>query len=217
MRTMLSVSLRAVCALAACAALAPARAAAQTPEPGVTPLAPGVQSISFALPWGGGGRFGYWRMRDERRAIGWEVGVNVAHDRERVEQVGGDRVQGHTRAEIAVGPTFRRYMAVNERVVPFMQTGVHATYVLRRGSQTHPTHLVATRHGVGVRAAAGLGVEWFPVPRVGVNGFTGLSVEGGHGWTAGDGEDRRAWSGQLDTFTSGLALQIYLPRGLRLR
>lgn len=192
----------------------------------VTPLEPGVQSLSFAVFGSGSGSFGYWKMRTERVNVGWEVRVSGSHSGDTAESEQERRDGSFSNAGISVGPSFRRYWGADARVLPFFQSGIQVGYVF--GSQERESslnqHAEFTDHGISLGGQLGLGVEWFPTARVSVSGFTGAGAGTSYLWSHGEGVDSRGktesgssrWNISAGTFTSSLAFRIYLPPGSKL-
>lgn len=203
-----------ICALTSASALE-----AQVPDTTVSPLAPGVQSLSFQLDLGGGGTgtFGYWRMRSERTNVGWEIALGgrqgwTSNDRDN----GPDAEESNTNLFVQVGPSVRRYVNPGARVVPFVQTGVSVGYGFQRSRadvEGVPDEQVLRSHRAGLSGSVGLGAEWFPTSRVSVSGYTGLSTSVDYTTSDGQFGSQSRWEVNAGTFTTGLAFRIYLLPG----
>lgn len=207
----------------ACALCSAVSLEAQVPDTAVSPLAPGVQSLSFQIDYGGGnsGTFGYWRMRSERTNLGWEIGLGgrqvwtsskFENDR--------DADQSATSFFVTAGPRLRRYVNPGGRVVPFVQTGVSLGYGLQRvrvDGDGAPTTQRQQGHRANLSGSVGLGAEWFPTSRVSVSGFTGLSTAVEYTNSEGPSTTQTQWEVNAGTFTTGLAFRIYLLPGSVLR
>lgn len=207
-----------VCALSSAAALE-----AQVPDTAVSPLAPGVQSLSFQLDYSGGGTgtFGYWRMRSERTNLGWEIGLGGRHGWVSSEPNNGlDAEQSSTGIFVQVGPRLRRYVNPGARVVPFVQTGVSAGYGYQRSrTDVEGVREEQVHHGHRARlsGSVGLGAEWFPASRVSVSGYTGLNTAAEYTTSDDPSGSHTRWEVDAGTFTTGLAFRIYLHPGSVLR
>lgn len=207
-----------VCALSSAVSLG-----AQAPDTAVSPLAPGVQSLSFQIDYNGGrtGTFGYWRMRSERTNVGWEIGLGGRQAWASNERDDGpDADESNTNLFVQVGPSLRRYVNPGARVVPFVQTGVSVGYGFQRsraGVEGAPDEQVLRGHRVGLSGSVGLGAEWFPASRVSVSGYTGLSSSVDYNTSDGPFGSQTRWEVNAGTFTTGLAFRIYLLPGSAFR
>lgn len=184
----------------------------------LTPLEAGARSLSFR-EFGGGGAIGYWKMRSEQLNVGWQL--YAAGEHEDLEQSGaaGDEFgSSRTTASVGAGPVFRRYAAVNQRVIPFVETGLRLGYTFQRlGTESALNQDQALRtHGIDFGGHWGVGLEWFPAPRVSFAGMVGAAALAGYA-AGGDGNvDVERWYVRASTFNSGFAFRLYLQPGSRL-
>jgi hypothetical protein len=193
---------------------------AQVVDGAESPLAAGVQSLSFHLSGSGTGSFGYWRMRSERMNLGWEIGLEANQSWGRHESAtGNESTQSATGAVVTVGPRFRRYIETQHRVVPFVQTGASVGYSFGRSEaeQDGSASREESGHSGLLEGSLGLGAEWFPTSRVSVSGYTGMNTGVRYSTRNGSGDSSSMWGLRAGTFTSGLSFRIYLMPGSAFR
>lgn len=202
--------------LGLCGASAPA--AAQEWRP-----APGDRSLAFDLPAAvvigptrgpsGSGDpaaressvgFGVWWQQSEMRALALELDAGVHLSRHTgsaaLERTG-------TATSVAVGPALKWYRPAAGPVSPYLYAALRlgTSWNGRRSGTSQPPASSWAFHAAG---RLGLGVDWFPLDRISVGGFTGGRL--GYGYTgSGQVRHRRGQSLGLDLFTSGLKLHIY--------
>lgn len=176
------------------------------------PVEAGARALSFSLPDGAGGRFGYWRVRSEQAALGFFVGVHASHG---VSEQGSTRFEG-TELSVSLGPALRRYLYTGGTVLPFLQVSPSLGYgIYRRSVSDSRRDREVTRHHLLGAVGGGAGVEWFPVRQVSVSGHTGAQLALQYGTSDVEPEDPeggpRDWRLRFDTFTSVLNVSLYLP------
>jgi hypothetical protein len=176
-------------------------------------LQKGTWSLSFMLPGGGGsGAVGAWKMISPRTNLGVFAGLTVNRSESDVGTPLGEREVTDSRTLLDVGVQAKRYVIDRDEVAPFL-FGSASIGTARETREDETTYDVRNRVAQGT-LTAGAGVEWFPVRRVSVAGYTGLSVHAG----LSDSEQGLSDGGDVTydttflgagTFTSGLTLQIY--------
>jgi hypothetical protein len=200
-------------ALAASATFA-ASAAGQS-APADSALVPGARSFAFSVSGAGTGSFGVWRMRSEHLNAGWELGLGAYQAwNSTVEDPFGDRESTSTQLFVEGGPRFRRYAPGTGDVRPFVQSGASVGYALHSGSVViEGESFTGTSHTGMASASVGIGAEWFPTARFSLSGHTGISahVAASFGRSTPSGAESTSWRVGAGTFTSGLALRLYLP------
>lgn len=200
------------------AAFAPAAAQEPQPDPAIRPpvhsLVPGAHALSFTLLDGEAGELGYWRVHSPRTSLGLFVRLEL--ERAEVEtDAPNDDVRSETNSfALSVGPQVRRYLRPAARVTPFLYGSAELGYEReRRTTETTVEEFETRADAFFGSLRAGVGLEWFPVPEVSVSGQTGLRLRAEHGTAESDLVDRedRTWIVGLDSFTSALSLNVYLP------
>lgn len=176
-------------------------------------LRKGTWSLSFALPGdGGSGSVGAWKMVSPRTNLGVFVGLTAARVESDVESPLGEQEVTDSHTMLEVGVQAKRYVTHADEVAPFLFGAASMGTV--REDRDDETTFDRQNHVTQGNLAAGAGVEWFPVRRVSVAGYTGFSV---HAGLSGSQQDLAA-GGEVKydstfvsagTFTSGLSLQIY--------
>lgn len=177
-----------------------------------TSLQKGVWSLSFALPGfsssGGTAEFGAWEMVGARTNLGLLLTIGV--DGSDSEGGGGDATDATT--SVGLGVNVKRYVTAPGEVTPFLLGGVGVGGGYTRTDRSDGYE--ATTRGVNASARAAVGVEWFPVRRMSLYGYTGFSLflsrsSGTSSYPDGrevEGESRYA---SFRSFTSALSLQIW--------
>lgn len=179
--------------------------AAQDWRPG-----PDDHSLAFALPDGGGSAFALW-WYGERGGWGMELD---AHINASLDTGGRSPDRFVARTTFSAGPAFKRYREAAGPVSPFLYSGFGVRGGYDRSDVDDPDVPTTTAWRVGLYGRLGLGVDWFPLERVSIGGYTGMEAfyhfaahdSGPSLPYPGDG-DRH--SGGLDLFTSSLTLNVY--------
>lgn len=203
----------ALLALLALLLLAAGRAApAQEVVSARNALREGAWSLSFGLPFGGGGPelgagLGAWRMVSARTNLGVEL--DARFERTDVEDPAGrERERETARAALAVAA--RRYLDLGRAVAPFLTARAGAGLFRDAIGGDDVAGTVVSR-GWGADVRGGVGVEWFPARSVSVSGSTGAGIgfdrtRSRGGLEPGDAEST-AWS--VGTFTTEFGFRIY--------
>jgi hypothetical protein len=134
-------------------------------------------------------QIGYWLRIGERTDLGI-VGSLAYHSQPRT-------------LSYSIGPAWKRYGDVVGGIAPYTYLGLGLAGLSQRAQEDVSTSQLRAE------AQAGVGMEWFPHPRISVGGHAG--VRGGPQWIDVDlpGHDRRTrWT--ASTFTSGIRLHLYL-------
>ncbi|MBB4637265.1 hypothetical protein [Longimicrobium terrae] len=203
------VSSAIVAALALCTGAAHAQSSPADADT-TTVLRKGARSISFTAPLdGGSAQAGIWRMVDDNTNVGILVALGASRNSLDVDDDEGSST--NTQLNLSLGVRVRRYADPLGPVRPYILSGAYVFGI-------HQSHgpgddLGTTSRVVGVGGLGGLGVEWFPARRVSISGETGLRAQLSRQTLETDDSvnERTAHSTglNLDTFTSGLAVQIY--------
>lgn len=202
-RTRLSAPVLFLALGAALAPLAPAAAQEWRPDRG-------DRSLAFTVPGGSRSALALWWHRSSARAAGLELGL---HTNGQLYLGGSNPDEYRLQSRLDVGAVFKRYGEPVGPVSPYLHTGFGVSAVWRNQGIDEPVGESATEWGAGVYGRLGLGVDWFPLERVSLGGFTGGALH----YTFLDPADR--FGGSTDRaqrhslafalFTSGLALHIY--------
>ena len=192
--------------------LAAAPAAAQEAVSARNALRPGAWSLSFGLPFGGGGPelgagLGAWRMVSARTNLGVELDAYFQRaDQEDAE--GNERERETARAGVAVAA--RRYLDLGRAVAPFLAGRVGAGLFREAVDGDDVPESVVSR-GWSADARGGVGVEWFPARSVSVSGSTGVGIGFERARLRGGPEPGEAESTGFSagTFTTELGFRIY--------
>lgn len=177
------------------------------------PLQKGARSLSLGSPLSGGsGELGAWKMVGDRTNLGLGLGVYVLDTDAGVDGPDGERELSETRTAFTLSVNGRRYLGEPRLVTPFVFGGVTAGIVRIERKETGFNDQGSRGFETGARA--GFGVEWFPLRNVSLAGHTGLSVNRSStdgDYTLPDGEevDAEASSLSVNSFTSGVSLQIW--------
>jgi hypothetical protein len=178
-----------------------------------TSLREGAWSLSFAAPGyntgGGSGELGAWKMVGPRTNLGFTLIAST----QRSESSGGALESTDRRTDVTLNLNVKRYVTEPAEVTPFALVGAGIGYSTQDREITPggPDQNASGYNG-GVRAA--LGLEWFPVRRVSIAGYTGLAVVASGLESESDAPDGTPVPGESDglfvgTFTSALSLQIW--------
>ncbi len=197
--------------------LAAAPLGAQLADSARTGLERGAYSLSFQAPvfgtGGGSGSLGFWRMVSGRTNLGISVRLGAErqeHESNRIDDTPRrDRMEA-TRVSVAAGPAVRRYFAAGERTAPFVYAGAEIGFGTEARSGTGNAD--ADSRGAHAALEAGVGLEWFAVRTLSVSGYTGVRARAGSFRTEYDFGDSEQSLLELGTFTSALAVNLYLPR-----
>ena len=202
---------RGAAALALAAALA---AGSLGSRPGVASAQsvpdPGSWFLTAALPDGGGNEMGIWRLLGERTGLGFEVDFRYTRteDSATSQNLGPDAV--NRRFSFVLGPTLKRYLAVGERIAPYVRASVAIGWSDEQ-LERPPSGQVERDTTDRIRLfRLAVGADWFPFPDVGIGIFTGLvGVRDRIDVQISEvGQvTRRSWS--WNTFKSGVELQYY--------
>lgn len=186
--------LRIVCTCAVLFLLHAVPASAQRrPEP----LREGTYSLAFTIPTASTTSFGIWRLFSDRTAVGLDVNFNYRSE----EHEAQGRVNEADGFSVHIGPALKRYFSPERTVAPFLYGAATVGYSqadLRTFTRNED------REAFDASGALGLGVDWFPLDRLSIGGFTGLTA--GYSTTDRPG-DHQAWS--VRTFRSDLVMHIY--------
>ena len=191
---------------------------AQSDAASESPLAVGVQSLSFNVTGDGTGSFGYWRMRSERTNVGLEIGFGGEQTWSTFNaESGNESDQSTTRVAVSVGPRFRRYTDVGQRVSPFVQTGASVGFGYQRSEHSPGSggggEVVQSGHSVELNGSLGIGAEWFPLSRVSLSGYTGVNAGAAYATSKTSHSSANGWRLRAGTFTTGLSFRIYFIPG----
>lgn len=190
---------------------------AQSADSARNALVPGTYSLSLTAPGFGGvgdsGSLGFWRMMSGRTNLGLFVELGAARFRSSTtsRDTVFERENEQSQFSISAGPAVRRYLAQGGRTAPFLYASAQVGYaaVERRAA---PNYLEST-HGPTAEVQGGVGIEWFPTGAVSVSGYTGVRA----GASSLDGRFSRgeveAAESHINTFTTGLSVNIYFVRG----
>ena len=170
-------------------------------------LVPGAWSLSFALPSGGGGSVGLWTMVSRRANLGVNLGFSFNRTTSKyVDSVSGTLRDDEVRWSIRVEPTVMLYQRLRPNVAPFLLGQIGASYGWTGSSS--PSESTRWRTW-SVYSRLGLGLEWFPVPAVSVNGWMAISIEAAFAHSRSNYAVNDATTFDAGTLTSVLALRIY--------
>lgn len=166
------------------------------------PMTTGKWSLALALPSGGGGSMGLWRMVGDRTNLGVELTPGWNHYRR-------SYTEGSLAQEVwnvRLSPIVQRYLSVNRRVAPFMRGGIELGLGYTGTAGVAGGGHSANRYHLG--ASIALGVECFALADISVNGYTGSHI--GFDWDAESGSSsNRGHTLDLGTFMSSIILRIY--------
>lgn len=181
-------------AFALAAGLAAASPAAAQEGAGDNPLRPGASSINVGVS--PDVSVGFWRMVSGRTALGLSGSVQG------IRNTQGDSELSRTM--VVVSPRVKRYRSTEGAILPYLHGALLAGVTDFGGgsSEDRSTLLGAT---------AALGLDWFPVRRVGLGGHAGLGLT--RTWSEIDNPvvgdlERSSWT--LQTFTAAIQVQLYL-------
>ncbi len=153
-------------------------------------LSQGTKSLSFAIDGSGSSEAGVWIFISDRTTLGllgtldWES-----------EDRGGPR-NDRSHLTVGLGPAVKWYLPPIRRVAPYWHGGLGFSHT-RRSEEGEEDR---TSRSVGLDG--GFGVDWFPVDRMSVGGWTGLR------FTSGRAENDDT-STRLRTLTTGLRVHFY--------
>jgi hypothetical protein len=126
-------------------------------------LVKGRWSLAFALPDGGGGAMGVWKMVSAKS----NLGINLAIDHEMSKTtVGPDTMRTESGGFfwlMTVGPSLKRYLVVRERVSPFLFASAKGSYGWGNASNRRMSTL-----------EWGLGADWTPLESISIGASTGI-------------------------------------------
>ena len=175
-------------------------------------LREGAWSLSFGLPFGGGGPepgagLGAWRMVSARTNLGVEV--DAYFERAELEDPAGRERERET-ARAALSVAARRYLDRSRAVAPFLTTRAGAG-LFRDAIGGDDTAGTVVARGWGADVRGGAGVEWFPARSVSVSGSTGVGIGFDRSRSRGGPEPGEAESTtfSVGTFTTELGFRIY--------
>lgn len=181
-------------ALALAAGLAAAAPAAAQEGAGDNALRPGASSINVGVS--PDVSVGFWRMVSGRTALGLSGSLQGI----RATQ-GSDET---SRTLAIVSPQVKRYRSTDGAILPYLHGALLAGVTDFGGDsdENRSTMLGAT---------AALGLDWFPVRRVGLGGHAGLGLM--RSWSETDNAvvqdyERSSWT--LQTFTAAIQVQLFL-------
>lgn len=166
--------------------------AAQATAPVLPPV--GTRGVSFALPEGGGGSFGYRKMTGPARSLGVDLQFGFAWTDEDSDRRDDDP-PSRTDFALGVAPDLRLYRMASGPVVPFLELGARLGY---RDAAGDPW-------GLDGALSVGLGAEWFPLQGMSVSGSTGARTSMIHHDAGSSSQTRVA----LGLFRFELALTLY--------
>lgn len=153
--------------------------------------AEGSYGISFNLPEGGGGGFGFRRMLSPRKSVG--VDVTLGYSWQRTEDGGVSETR--TFKGVGVGSDLRYYRRARGPVVPFLEVGGALGY-------SDPAD---DSWSTSLRGNFDLGVEWLPLDGMSISGSTGVGALWGHSKSQGRTHDDLV----LNASRSVLQLTLY--------
>lgn len=159
--------------------------AAQTPGG----LDSGARSLSFGIDGGGTAEAGIWLFVTDRTNLGLLGSLNwFSEDRRNEDHRSG--------LGLTLGPRAKWYLASSGSTAPFWYGGIDFGHVRdsRQGRDD--------RTGRVLGLEAGFGVDWFPLDRFSLGGWTGLRLQD----ERLPSDDTRT---RLDTFTTGLRVHLY--------
>lgn len=169
-------------------ALVPLAAFAATPAVAQLPP-PGSHAISFTIPSGGGGSFGYRTVRSANSSLGWNLTLDGSWS-------SPSPLSSSSRSwRVGVGPDMRLYRSGRGPVRPFLYWAANVFY----GGGSSDTW------STGLGGGVGLGAEWFVAHSVSVSGATGIRAAWTHSHDVLGSTDTFG----LGTFASSIALNLY--------
>jgi hypothetical protein len=160
-------------------------------------LAKGRWSLAFALPDGGGGAMGVWKMVSAKSNLGINLGID--HEMQKLT-VGPDTMRdetGHFFWLMTVGPSLKRYLVVRERVSPFLFASAKASYGWGDSSNRRMSTL-----------EWGLGADWTPLESISIGASTGLRWVESRTSYSETGAPKASQS-LFDTMTTELMMHLY--------
>ena len=171
----------------------------------------GNWGLGVALPSGGGSSFSVWKIRSPTTALGLETRVSwsLRDSTANADDPGSAAINSHY-LSLRLSPTIKRYRPLNNRVASFTYSQVEA------GFSGHEREYGLNSHGSSggnIGIGFGLGVEWFPFPRISLGGQTGLRL--GYRYFQHDSRgidsntSRTSWNLYLRTFQSQLKALMY--------
>lgn len=183
-------------ALALAAGLAAAPGAGAQQGAGDNALRPGATSISMGIA--ADPSVGFWTMPSGRTALG--IVGSVQGIRSSLGDVESDQTL------LVLSPQVKRYRSTQGAILPYLHGSVFASLTEFEGRSPGGT---SGGRFTAVGATAGVGLDWFPVRRVGLGGHAGL------GLTRSEADPVQAevagmttWL--LQTFTAAIQVQLYL-------
>ena len=174
-------------------------------------LQKGKYSMVFALPGGGGGSMGLWKLLSDRTNVGLSIRVNQGtYDIEYEYADGALRSENRTNWGVSVTPAFKRYLSRQDnKTIFFYYGGVGLQYNSTKASLSDDERR-RQNWNWNINPAAGIGVEWFLRDGVSIGGYTGLRGTFSHYENDYRTSQNKSSSWYLTTFTSALFLHIYL-------
>jgi hypothetical protein len=183
-------------ALALAAGLAAAPRAQAQQGAGDNALRPGATSITLGVA--ADPSVGIWTMPSGRTAVG------IVGSVQGIRSSFGDTESDQTLLVIA--PQVKRYGSTDGAILPYLHGSVFASLTEFEGRSPGAT---SGGRFTAVGATAGVGLDWFPVRRVGLGGHAGLGLTRSEADPLQAGEDETTtW--RLQTFTAAIQVQLYL-------
>ncbi|TVR66515.1 MAG: hypothetical protein EA422_01955 [Gemmatimonadales bacterium] len=149
----------------------------------------GARSLSFGIDGSGTAEAGIWFFVTDRTNLGLLGSLNwFSEDRRNDDDRSG--------LSLTLGPRAKWYLASVGSTAPFWYGGLDFGHVRdsREGRDD--------RTGRVLGLEAGFGVDWFPLDRVSLGGWTGVRLQD----ERFPSDDTRT---RLDTFTTGLRVHLY--------
>jgi len=126
-------------------------------------LAKGRWSLAFALPDGGGGAMGVWKMVSAKTNLGINLGIDHGMNK---TTVGPDTMRTESGGFfwlVTAGPSLKRYLVVRERVSPFLFASAKGSYGWGDSSNRRMSTV-----------EWGLGADWTPLESISIGASTGI-------------------------------------------
>lgn len=183
--------------------LVPAAALAQSQH--TDRLVPGAWSLAFALPSGGGGAIGAWKMISPRANLGVTVSLNYQLSQNRYSDSLAPNPSVTSAAwTVGLTPSLKLYRRLRPNVAPYLLAAFNVGYHWYGNTER-------TRdYSLSLGPSFGFGLEWFPLADVSIDGSASLGVSAQFSRESEDYGTIRTRSIGTATATSALALHVYM-------
>lgn len=143
---------------------------------------------------------GVWRMVSDRTSVGLAVGGIVEH----MTSDGS----GMTSRLLTVGPQFKHYGSTTGTLLPYLHGGASVGTSEFRTNQAPDQRENRSTNRL-LTADLAVGLDWFPVRRISLGGYTGLraSVLSNRSRSSSGSGNGSEW--RVGTFTSGIGAHLY--------